>query len=123
MRVLDCEMERAAEWALNEIGRMGYSITPVRLTGIEEFVEKPKTVISLVYPKNQENHRVYLRLDRFGEGVRYFDLVNYEEIKREHREFVRHLRKNVIKAYNFYHRKCYDEKTARLITRGGLRVL
>lgn len=123
MKVINCEMQRANAWALDAIGQMGYSITPIRLTGIDDFVEKPQTVLSIVTPEDNANGRVYLRLDRFNEGTRYFDLTNYQEIKREHADFTKRLQKNIVKAYNFYHRKCYDEQEQKLSSKAALRAI
>ncbi len=102
------EWARATDWGLKEIGRMGYSITPINWFGIEDFYERPGTVVSLIQSEEWTG-KVYLRVDWLGRSVRYFELKNYSEIAQKYPYFIRRLRENIVVAYNHYHRRIYPD--------------
>ncbi len=104
------EWLRATDWGFREIGRMGCDVTPISLAEIEKFYEKADVVVSLLQSEGQID-KAYLRVDWLGRNVRYFEMRNYSEIAREHPQFVRVLKENIVIVYDYYNRCRYPDET------------
>ena len=88
----------ASLWADADRRRLGFKMEPIRWENLDEFFERPNTMVSL-FPIDNTGEAI-LRIDWLKEQlVKYVRLTNYRELQLSHKNLINQFLRNGIMLY------------------------